>query len=776
LERNSFYIQKTNTDPPSYRFHSLFRDALRHVLEDEYSAPEIHAFHLDAAAHYEKTKRYAAAVKHYLSGADEQNAVRVATEKGFVFLDNAENEAAAELIRDMPEHLIFNNATLLIILGCSLCSAETERGFSYLIRAMEMAVKNKELDAAVKVQGFAISVCIQQNNFAGIKDVIAIVPMPKAIRADRQAWKMLVHSLFLKSATSYQVRLAKALSRFIDRLDMKDQVDLWQYSSLLSNAYLCCVTGEFGNAEDIIRQLAEHPVALRNDRWLAFGLQLSGFLSVCMGKTDALVQYADRLSSLGLKYADGFTSSYGAHYAAQAKYQARNTAGAASSVGMAERLFTENGNLSMAIVANTLRIAWQAESDPDGSYAARIEEQLAPMAAAGGNDAFLAIAKALAGALYLKEGCFDKAEGMLRQAWKWAKSKQATQDMCGIAMHLWALYHDKGDRRREGKYLKFFGETTAKKGYVYFREMSFVALVRICARCVENNIAPKHMAAVVGKYFGFDAAGLLLKEASAIVADSEGFIRRFPSTAGSGSEKLRIKLFGSFALTADGNKIDQEMFKTRKVSGILKYILASPGKSVSREKLAAVFWPDSGGKAAQNSLRVALFELRKTLAALHMAFDSSQALIAEDGDGFYVCRPEIVESDVSRFTALHEALRTGRLPEGGEIAALEELTAIYDGDFLEDVDADEYVIERAHYMASYVEASYKLAEYYIGQGSMELAEGLVLKHLKIDPFDEKLCVMLVDLYRKAGRTRQAASLKRQFSLNFEKEMGVKPEI
>jgi DNA-binding SARP family transcriptional activator len=695
---------------------------------------------------------------------------------GFVYTDNGDNESAAALISNIPEHLIFGNATLLMIHGASLCNSETERGFSYLVKSMETAVKNKELDVAIKTQGFAISVCIQQNNFSGIKDIIEIVPMPQAIRANKQAWKMLIHSLFLKSATSYQVKLAKTLSRFIDKIGMKDQVELWQYSSLLSKSFLCGVIGDFGKADDLLLQLTSHPVALRNDRWLAFGLQLSGYLSNFMGKTDDLMQYADKMSSLGLKYADGFASSYGVHYTALAKYQSRDLPGAISTAKAAERLFIESRNPSMAMLANILQIAWQAEQNPDDGYASRIEEQLIPLTTASGNDGFIVAAKVLAGALYMKEGDLAKAEELLRQGWKWAKSKQALQYMCGIAMHLWALYHEKGKPRSAAGYLKFFGETAAQNKYVYFREMNFASLVSTCARCVENNIASSHMAAIIDKYFGLDAANFLLKAPSAIAADPDMFIQRFPSADVPKPRGVRIKLFGAFELAIEGKKADQELFKTRKISGIFKYILASPGKIVSREKLAAAFWPDSDGKAAQNSLRVALFELRKTLAALGMHLDSGKALIAESSDGFFVCRPEIIETDVSRFTALHEALRAGRPPGGDEIAALKELTTLYDGDFLEGVDTEDCAIERAHYMAVYVEASYKLVESYFNEGKTELTEELILKHLKIDPFDEKLCSILIELYQKTDRSRQASALKRQFTRYFEKEMGEKPEI
>ena len=776
LEQNCFYIQKVNTDPPSYRFHSLFRDALRHVLAGDYSKDEITGFHMAAAAHYEKTGRYKAAIFHYLSGSDEASAVRVAAVRGIICMDDGDIESAADLMRALPENLIFGDAALLCILGGSLSGSETERGFAYLEKAIDMAVKNKRLDLAIKFQGFAISVCVQQNNFGAIEGIIKKVPMPKAMMVSKQARKMLLHSLFLKSSTSSQVRLAKILSRIVDRVGMKDQVELWQYSSLLSKAALLGVIGDFGEAEDIIRRLSEHPVAVRNDRWRAFGLQLCGLLSNLMGKTDLLMQCGDALISLGLKYDADYASNFGTHYTALAKYQSRDLAAAITAENSAERLFLKDNNLSMALLGSILSMSWQAEQSTGSDFAAQIEEKITTLAAIGGNTGNLAVAKTLAAALYLREGSLDESQALLEECWKWARSKQALQSLCGISMHLSELHHMKGDFRREKEYLKFFGETSAKNRYVFFREMNFAALVRVCARCVENNIAAQHMAVIIGKYFGSAAVDSLVHKTSAASADPSAFIRSFPAAAKSGVKSVRVKLFGSFGLVTDGRAIAPEIFKTRKITGIFKYILANPGQTVTREKLAAAFWPDSDRKAASNSLRVALFELRKAMAALDMAFESGAALIAEDRSGFYVCRPEIVESDVSKFAFLYDKLRAGNLHKDEEIAVLREMTGLYDGDFIEDSDAEDCAVTRAHYKAVFVEVSYKLAEHYRGEGKTELAEEHMLKHLIVDPFDERICGMLIDMYRQSGRGGQADSLRKQFSKYFEKEMGVMPEV
>jgi DNA-binding NarL/FixJ family response regulator len=595
-----------------------------------------------------------------------------------------------------------------------------------------MAMQNKEIDLAIKTQGFAISICVQQNNFQNIQNIINLVPVSKAMRVSKQARKMLVHSLFLKFSTSFKVKPAIVLSRIIDKVNIDDKEGLWQFSTLLSKAFLYGVIGDFSNADQIIRGLTCHPVALTNDRWRALGLQLSCYLSFYMGEKDTLLQLADELTSLGLKYADGFASSYGANYTAIMKYQSRDLAGAIEAAEKAETLFAQSNNFSMALLSGIQKTSWQAELESNGGYAEFMKKQTSALEAAGGNENLLAMAKILTAAQFMQEGGFGQAEALLLDAWKWAKSKQAMQAQCSIAMHLSALYREKKDFRREDECLKFFGETAVRKGYVFFREMRFASLIRACARCVEKNIAPQYMGNLAGKYFGFEAVTDLLQNFAAIAEAPDAFIKRFPvNQSTSHSKNVWIKLFGSAGLSVDGNEIDPGVFKTRKISGIFRYILANPDQSFTRERLAAAFWPDSGGKTAANSLNVALFELRKTLADLDMAFDGENTLLAEDGNGFDTGRPEAVESDAARLTFLRERLREGGLTGDDEKNALAELINIYDGEYLEDCIAEDCIVIREDCRRIYSESVRKLAEIYRAEGQADLAEALLLRRLKI---------------------------------------------
>ncbi len=76
----------------------------------------------------------------------------------------------------------------------------------------------------------------------------------------------------------------------------------------------------------------------------------------------------------------------------------------------------------------------------------------------------------------------------------------------------------------------------------------------------------------------------------------------------------------------------------------------------------------------------------------------------------------------------------------------------------------------------FIEASFNLAKIFISDNDLEQTETLLLRHMKIDPYDEKACSMLIHLYNKTGRKNQAGSLRRQFTKRFEAEMGVKPDL
>jgi DNA-binding SARP family transcriptional activator len=76
---------------------------------------------------------------------------------------------------------------------------------------------------------------------------------------------------------------------------------------------------------------------------------------------------------------------------------------------------------------------------------------------------------------------------------------------------------------------------------------------------------------------------------------------------------LELVLFGGIQARAAGHLID---VPGRKERALLSVLAMPPGEPRSREKLASLLWSDRSDKQARDSLKQALFRLRKSFGSL----------------------------------------------------------------------------------------------------------------------------------------------------------------
>ena len=143
---------------------------------------------------------------------------------------------------------------------------------------------------------------------------------------------------------------------------------------------------------------------------------------------------------------------------------------------------------------------------------------------------------------------------------------------------------------------------------------------------------------------------------------------------------LAISLFGSFRVTLDDRPLTA--FATDKTRALLAYLAVESGRPRRREALAALLWPDRPETAARNSLRQALYHLRRALAdrrspAPHLRVTAKEVLFDPGSDHWL---------DVAEFEARLSACRAHH-PQGltlcpACLARLEAAVQLYHGDFL----------------------------------------------------------------------------------------------
>jgi DNA-binding SARP family transcriptional activator len=236
---------------------------------------------------------------------------------------------------------------------------------------------------------------------------------------------------------------------------------------------------------------------------------------------------------------------------------------------------------------------------------------------------------------------------------------------------------------------------------------------------------------------------------------------------------LRVAFFGRFRLQIGARELTEKDFKTRKVSGLLKYILAR-GKIQSREQLASIFWPEADRKSAGTSLRVALYELRKLLSGIGLGFDSEEALLEESKEGFALADAHVLVTDAQELEQLYEEWQKSR-PEN-PLPLLLRICDLYKGPFLESGEYDDWVtIQREYYAGIYSEALHALGEIAVHSSYLPATEYL-LKGLEIDPLDALTYSQLIALFEQTGQSERAALLRRRFKKRYKQEMGFDAEV
>ncbi|KJS02131.1 MAG: hypothetical protein VR68_03680 [Peptococcaceae bacterium BRH_c4a] len=776
LERNNMYIQKIKAKATSYRFHSLFRSALLSVLNELFTPGEIEEMNLNAADYYMKLGDFNLAIRFLIAAGKTNEAIKIASAEGVRFMDAGDTDGVASIVQAFPGEIVQSNPYLLFMHGASQMNVESDQSYAYLHRSFLGFRQSGNFDLQMKAIGLMTAISFQKNDLKNIKSIISLLPKLKVVTKSRYARITLLFSAFMNLTWADKLRLGDILYRFIERIDFYEQ--LWDYTFKMAKGIILCRKGELEAAKEMINQILNHPTALINDHWRSIGMASCHATTSLMRDIEASQKLVVELATIGEKYNSDYALGYALRLAAYSKYQTRDIEGAVAQMDESASVFARFNNPIMVCVERMTKYLWEAEYAPAEPLAQKASAELSVLAALNPGQGFLELCQTTAGALFKEAGNYDEAENLLLKAYKTSKGKKARQSMCGTAMHLADLYYRKKDYKLEGKYLRIWGETTAGSGYVYFREMNYPALVRVCARCIEKKINPYPMQNIVGIYFGADAAACMAENPAQGYSDPKAFILNYSLSPIIKKVKLiKVKLFGSFKMSVDNVEIGENEWKTQKICGILKYLLANPKKTVSREVLSTVFWPESNAKAASTSLRAALYELRKTLARFGLAFESEDALIAEGKNGFHLCSRNTIETDTDIFTELYRQYKAKELPSEETKALLIRMTGLYDGDFLGGDLYDEWAaLYCEHYKSVFIEVSYNLARLHMADDESEQAEALLLRHMKVDPFDEKACGMLIHLYNSTDQKNRAASLRRQFEKRFEAEMGIKPDL
>lgn len=223
---------------------------------------------------------------------------------------------------------------------------------------------------------------------------------------------------------------------------------------------------------------------------------------------------------------------------------------------------------------------------------------------------------------------------------------------------------------------------------------------------------------------------------------------------------LEISLLGHPQVFSNGEAIHL----VRRKSRALLYYVAASRRSVQRDKLVSIFWPDLPRPTGLQTLRTTIYGLRSQLSPWLV---STEDAIELDGE---------VRVDV---WAVDELLS----PADIELEQLTRAVAAYRGDFLEDFslpDAgafeDWVTYQRAYYQRLLVRALTRLSQLYESVGDFQQALESLERGLRFNPLQEDLQRESIRLHYLAGDRPGAIRKYDELRKLLDEEMGVPPMV
>src|SRR5262245_51943983 len=226
-------------------------------------------------------------------------------------------------------------------------------------------------------------------------------------------------------------------------------------------------------------------------------------------------------------------------------------------------------------------------------------------------------------------------------------------------------------------------------------------------------------------------------------------------------ERLVLTLLGGFTARRESGELIE--LASRKAQGLLAFLALPPGTAHSRDRFAAMFWPELSAAQARANLRQVLFALRHAVAFADP--------LRIDGDTVWL-NPARVDVDAVAFEDAVNA-RPERLA-----AALD----LYRGDLLEGLRVQEppfeewLAVQRERLRELAASGLSRLLTHQQSTANPEAAVQTALRLLALDPLQEQIHRDLMRLYVGLGRRGDAL---RQYDLCvtcLRRDLDVDPEV
>ena len=197
---------------------------------------------------------------------------------------------------------------------------------------------------------------------------------------------------------------------------------------------------------------------------------------------------------------------------------------------------------------------------------------------------------------------------------------------------------------------------------------------------------------------------------------------------------LAVQLFGSICVDVEDRRLGPRQLGGRKPKALLEILLLARGRSVSRERLADVLWPNELPQSVSATLETYVSLLRSRVGADR---HHGRRLIVTEPSAYRI-NTDRISLDVDRFDALLADVPGAGRDERMRLHA--DALALAVGPLLEDAHDEPWILaERARYQAVVNRVRVRSAEDALVAGDADVARLHAEAVLSVDPLNEDAC-------------------------------------
>ncbi|MDR3551743.1 MAG: BTAD domain-containing putative transcriptional regulator [Clostridia bacterium] len=235
---------------------------------------------------------------------------------------------------------------------------------------------------------------------------------------------------------------------------------------------------------------------------------------------------------------------------------------------------------------------------------------------------------------------------------------------------------------------------------------------------------------------------------------------------------IEIAMFGGFSIQTAGEALTDSAGRTKQLWTLLEYLIANRLNDISQEKLIEILWEDEACSDPANALKNLVYRLRSLLKML--GGENSPEFILFKRNNYCWNNALHCAIDTEEFEKSFRAAKAGGLSDEERMSRYLRAVELYKGDFLPKSSSQDWVISRSTYYRNiFIECVKGVCELLIQFKHFEEAEMICQKALSIEPFDESLHALVINLYLAAGSRQKAVAYYEYASEMFYEKLGVK---